>query len=210
MAGITLAEMRADVRARVNDEEGKLTNTLLTHLINIGQNVVYNQLLPVIAIKLTATQKQDTVVGQSEYSLPADCREVRRVKLNNKKAREKTIEEIDSVDIGFGLATTDEPAFLEWSGKVEIYPTPTSIIPNGIRIDYLKQTISLILDTDKSIIPVEYHGLIVDYVESVAFRKLNKINESTLADQTVSKMFTDILNANVQSIQKQEIDKERK
>ena len=207
---ITLLEIRGDVRARVSDEENKLTNTFLTHVSNIGQNVVYNQLLPIISVKLTATHKQNTAIGQAEYPLPADCRDVRRVKLNNKKAREKGIDEIDSVDSGFELATIDEPAFLEWAGKIEIHPIPTSIIVDGIRTDYLKQTVPLVLDGDKSIIPEEYHGLIVDYVESLALRKLDRVDKATVADGTISKMFTDILNANTRAIQMQEIDKQRK
>ena len=207
---ITLKEMRDDVRARVNDDEGKLGTAHLTHIINIGQSVVYNQLLPIISIKLTATEKQNTVIGQSEYSLPSNCREVKRVKLNNKKATGKVIEEIDTVDTNtFALATTDEPAYLEWNKKVEIHPTPTSVIIDGIRIDYLKQTIPLLTDMNISIKPEEYHGLIVDYVEGVVLRKLGRAQEAIISENTISKMFTDIQNANNQQLAITELKKEK-
>lgn len=206
---ITLTEIITGIRSRVNDDSGVLKDALLIHFINIGQNVVYNQLLPIIAIKLTATAKQNLIIAQSEYSLPTDCRDVRRVRVNGKKALEKSIEEIDFIGSGMDAATTSQPNYLEWAKKIEIYPTPIAAVTNGIRIDYLKQVEPLVSGSDVSIIPEEYHGLIVDYVEGLALRKLDKIDKAQVADQTISKMFGDILNTNAQQMALTELKKEK-
>lgn len=202
---ITLKQVRDDIRSRVNDEKGELTNSALNQWVNIAQNVVFNQLFPIISTKLTGTNLQTTTADVAIYSIPADCRQIRRVKVGTtaitlKKAREKSIDEIDSVDRTFDLATVEEPAFLEWANNIEIYPTPTATIANALRIDYIKQVTVLAADTDVSAIPEEYHGLITDYVEAYVLRKLGRADKATIADQTISKMFGDIIAANSQQM----------
>ncbi|MBU2251764.1 MAG: hypothetical protein KJ977_05270 [Candidatus Omnitrophica bacterium] len=204
---ISLSEIRSDVRARVGDETGKLTNTLLNHWANIGQNVVYNQLLPIISPKLTESLAGTITANINKYLLPADCRDIRRVKVNGYKAREKVIDEIDSVTTGYEQATITEPAFLEWAGKIEIYPIPSQT--GTYQVDYLKQIIPLVLDTDISGLPEEYHGLIVDYVEMLSLRKLNRGNDAVNSENTIAKMFTDILGANANQLQIQQVMKEQ-
>lgn len=209
--GVTLDEIRKDVRSRVGDSAGELTNSLLNHWANIGQTVVFNQLYPVINTKLTDTALIDTVAGTAKYSIPATCRQIRRVKLNGKKTIEKSIDDIDSINNTFDSATANEPVFLEWGGKVEL--APVSAIQTGtalLQIDFIKQTVNLTNDTDKSIIPEEYHGLIIDYVEMLALRKLGRADKSTSAEQTIAKMFTDIINANTQSLERQMAGVEKK
>jgi len=207
--GITLTKILADVRSRVNDEQGILTNTLLIHWTNIAQEVIYMQLLPVLEPKMTKTQIRTVTSNPSVSSLvlPDDCKQLRRVVINGKKAKQKNIDEIDSMVGTFG-ADDSQPAYMEWSGLIEIFPT--SLVLTSLRFDYLKQLTELILNTNEiSALPIQYHGLLVDYVEMLALRKLNRIDLSGAAEQTLSKMFNDILNVTAGQIVKIDADKER-
>lgn len=204
MAGLTLKQIRNDVRSRVNDEELKLGDGLLNHWINIGQDVVMNKLLPVISVhpNITATELKDLAVGVNKYSLPISCKRIRRLKIKYttsatlKKAIEKSIDEIDgAMENSFG-ATTAEPLFLTWSGFVEIYPMPTEIVVSGLQIDFTKQKVMLVSDTDISILPEEYHGLMVDYAEILALRKLDRGEQANNNEQIMAQMYGDIIGAN--------------
>lgn len=201
---ISLEKIRADVRARVNDEQGILTDTLLTHWANISQEIVYTQLFPILEPKMTGTKIEATAVPLP-YLLPS-CRQIRRVLINGKKAKQKRIDEIDSMSASFGASAID-PAYIEWAGKIEVFPV--SITNATIRIDYLKNIALLELDSDISILPQEYHGLIIDYAEMLALRKLNRGDQAVAAEQTIAKLFNDILGSVTGQIAKIDADKER-
>ncbi len=213
MAAITLSGIQSDVRSRVNDEEGRLSSVLLTHWANIAQNVVYNQLLPVIANKMS---RKDTVaisvVGE-KYVFPVPLnREIKRITIGGKKARRKTFDEIDSTFDGFDKATLDSPVYLEWGGTVELFPVcGTGGFRNDTTMEIfsLRQITPMTEETPAPTIPEEYHGLIVDYVESMALRKLGRVDAAINAETMQTKMYTDILNATVQGIMLEDAKKER-
>lgn len=204
MAGLTLKQIRNDVRSRVNDEELKLGDGLLNHWINIGQDVVMNKLLPVLSVhpKLTATDSNNLIIGINKYIVPSSCKRIRRLRIKYatdgsfKKAIEKSIDEIDNaIENSFG-ATTAEPLFLTWANYIEIYPIPTTVVSAGLQIDFIRQKVNLVNDTDISILPEEYQGLLVDYVEILALRKLEKGEQANNNEQIIAQMYSDIIGAN--------------
>lgn len=200
--GINLLTMRNDIRSRVNDEKGDLTNPLLTQWINISQNVVYNQLLPVLSAHpaLTGRVKIDIQSGVNEYPIPTDCRQIRRVRINGKRAQEKGIDDIDITISNALIAGENDPAFLSWAGKIEFFPVPSAPSTGGLIIDYQKHVVPLINDTDISILPPEYHGLIIEQAIKYALLRIGGQSMAVNSETLISKMVNDILLANAQQL----------
>lgn len=199
----------ADVRARVNAKSGALTDTLLIHWANIGQDITYTQLLPVLSPKMTASKKEEVIIPVDGYELPP-LRQVRRVLISGKKAKRKEIDEINSADNSFG-ASEQEPFYVEWSGKIEFYPVTLmgGSTARHIRIDYLKPIVAFSESVLVSSLPEEYHGLIIDYVEMMALRKLNRVDAANAAEQTIAGVVQNILGANAATISSIEAAKGR-
>lgn len=210
MAAITLNQIRSDVRSRVSDEEMKLSSGVLTHWANIAQDVIYNQLLPILSIKMVQRNIISIAIigGKYSFTIPAN-REIKRVLIAGKKARRKTFDEIDSVMEGFEAATTANPVYLEWGNTIEIFPVEGFTVENVIELFSLKQIVPMIEDSSTPSIPEEYHGLIVDYVEAMALRKLGRVDAAINVETMQAKMYGDILGGTAQQIMLEDAKKER-
>ena len=171
MGALTVQDFITRVSRQFGDEaQAQVTTDDITNWINdaVREIVAQNNLL----------QKQasaNTVVGQSQYSLPDDVLRFRRVAYNGISLRPITIEEADelipdhSETTAQGLPTGTSTHYWIFAGQINLYPTPDQSVTNGLILYYTKLPTPVVATTDIPETPAEYDNRILEFCLGQAF-----------------------------------------
>jgi hypothetical protein len=141
----------------------QFTDSQVTDWVNDGirECAVQNNLL-----QKRATQ--NSVVGQSDYALPADILKLHSIKYDDVKLPVITLEEFDEQYSGVGASTTVQrgtPSVCYiWAGLLVLFPAPNVV--KALVTDYTYRATDLASPADANTelpLPVGYHSRIVDY-----------------------------------------------
>lgn len=181
----------SDIVRRVRDLAGdsaalQFTNATLTDWINdaVLECAEENSLLQ-------KTANTSTVIGQQEYTLPADIYKLHSINIDRQSIRLLTLQQFKalndtgSVDQGF-----PNQAYV-WAGKLVLVPIPDRIL--SLRIDYVYSPVNAVYtgnDLDVSwsnwvpSIPETYHKRLVTYcLAQVAYQDDNQERGDLLLSQ---------------------------
>jgi hypothetical protein len=162
----------SDIVRRVRDSAGDLavlqfSNATLTDWINDGiqRCVIENSLLQ-------AKASSATVIGQTDYTLPADIFKLHSVWVDGYKLTVQSLqewEELNATEHGATLATSGaQYSCYVYAGVLTLWPSPTAV--KNIQINYTKLPAQIVYTSgpdawnpDTPQIPVAYHQRIVAY-----------------------------------------------
>lgn len=162
----------SDIVRRVRDAAGDLnvlqfTQATLTDWINDGirECVIENSLLQ-------AKATSATVIGQTEYVLPADIFKIHSVYTDGYKLEVQTLEQWEQYNTGNHGATPDENpnqyVCYVYAGVLNLWPKPTAVVPLVINYTKLPAAITYTAGPDTWVpasptIPEAFHNHIVAY-----------------------------------------------
>lgn len=160
------------------EDSSHWSDTRLTLFLNWGQGDVVSRLSPPLVPQLKARDEKNLVIGTDEYALPTDYMKLEQILLDydSPSTPEKYVPAI-TVSPAFRYAllhnplwlpsTTDPYAIIE-NNKVHIFPIPTTLSVDGLRIYYTKQPTEMSGVGDSPELPAFTHRWIVDYAVYIA------------------------------------------
>lgn len=167
---MTFVTMQTEVGDLLNMTINSTSTVSLTQVkrdLNTARDIVFNKLLSLGQNYNVRLTKTNLVANQSLYSLPTDCRKLVRVEVgystssNRFKADRMDVnEEQDPV---YTTYTESDPKYIVRGDDIEIRPTPSSTVSNGIYLYYIENLTDMSNDTDTSNIPFEYDHLLPLY-----------------------------------------------
>ncbi len=156
-----VSEVINRVRSTAGDSQAlQFTDSTVLDWINDGirECAITNNLLQKRA-------NTNTVVNQTEYTLPSDILKLHSVKVSGSKIKVLTLQEFDEYTGGSGEGVSgDGVVCYVWADKLTLFPTPNTV--QSLIIDYIYDPpLHLIanINTDVIGLPVGYHSRIVDY-----------------------------------------------
>ncbi len=169
---MTLLEMRTDVRNRLTElSEDFITDVEISAWLNAGQLDTARHLPPDELRDLWDTTMVNCTVGQSKYTLPADCLHIRDIHYDGVPCTLLDAERLAAVEGGnaFWHPSEEAPMAYVWD-KITLYPTPAT---NGksIAIHYIRLPSMMTADTSNCGLPKQYHEAPILYACSMAHAK---------------------------------------
>lgn len=161
----TGTDVASRVRTGFGDSSGaQLADSSILSWINDGQREIVNS-NPI----LRATKITDVVAGQSDYSFPND--KVLSIEalyisgypltnLSPQAAREYILTQ----DPAKVLSAERPDVWYERAGIITLFPFPNKSITNGLKLEYIKNPVSLTLLSSALSIPDRYFNELVNYV----------------------------------------------
>lgn len=161
----TGTDVASRVRTGFGDSSGaQLADSSILSWINDGQREIVNS-NPI----LRATKITDVVAGQSDYSFPND--KVLSIEalyisgypltnLSPQAAREYILTQ-DPTKV---LSAERPDVWYERAGIITLFPFPNKSITNGLKLEYIKNPVSLTLLSSALSIPDRYFNELVNYV----------------------------------------------
>lgn len=168
-----LSSVVSRVRSSAGDTDAlQFTDAQLLEWINDGirECATQNNLL-----QKRATN--NTLAGQSAYSLPEDILKLYSVKYDGAKLKGYTMEEFDQRNSGDASGSPN--CYYIWGGVLNVYPTPD--VEKSLVVEYIYYPGDLTNnDYDKELpLPVGYHNRIVDYCLAQVAQQDDDINRYT-------------------------------
>lgn len=158
-------DLATRVRAQFGDTSGaQLGDAALLHWLNDGQREIVNS-NPI----LRATKLTDIVAGQADYTFPTDkVLVVEAVYVSGYPITNLTAQEarayIQKQDPE-ASAKADRPSvWYERAGIITFYPVPQKTITNGLKLEYIKNPVSLTSLAGTIGVPDRYFNELVNYV----------------------------------------------
>ena len=144
-----------------------------------------NQAMREIAVDNDLLQKSATsatVVGTSNYALPADILRLHSIKYDNDKlailSRKEAEETLDFNNTGNGTPSIS----YVWAGSLYLFPAPNAV--KNLLVDYIRTPVEVAVVGDTPELPPHYHNRLIDYCLSQAYLQdgdqnmyLTKLNE---------------------------------
>lgn len=179
----------ADIVRRVRDAAGDMavlqfSQSTLTDWINDGirECVVENSLLQ-------ARATSATVIGQVEYTLPSDIFKLHSVYADGYKLDVLTLEQWErnnaNEHAGTAITSNNQYQCYIYAGVLNVWPTPTTVVPLVINYTKLPAAISYtsgpdVWDPQTPAIPEAFHNSIVAYCLAQVALQDDDINRYTL------------------------------
>jgi len=158
-----------DVSIRVKSQFGDLSGAQVSdeailRWINDAQREIVNS-----NFLLRDTKYTDIITGQHDYPYPDDkVLAIEAVYIDGMPIQAVSIQQARefalSRDPNFARSTDTAAVWYERAGVITIYPKPAKDIPNGLKIEYLKNPVPLALMTDTLTVPDRYFNELVNYV----------------------------------------------
>lgn len=118
----------------------------------------------------------DIVLGQADYSCPADMNILRSLMYNNFRIKGLSFAEFNEYLDGFkasansgGWQAGKSEVFMLYGGTITLFPTPAENIVNGLRIYYSKHPAQVSTLADNLSVPTRYHNSVVEYCLKMAY-----------------------------------------
>ena len=158
-----------DVSIRVKSQFGDLSGAQVSddailRWINDAQREIVNS-----NFLLRDTKYTDIVAGQHDYPYPDDkVLAIEAVYIDGMPIEAVSIQQAREFaltrDPGFARSDDTAAVWYERAGVITIYPKPAKSITNGLKIEYLKNPVSLAQMTDNLSVPDRYFNELVNYV----------------------------------------------
>jgi len=167
---MNLTTLISDVRSRLDeDTEGYWTDTMITRWLNEGnRDVAYRM------ENLEATETSNIVANQHNYSLPSDYLKIKRVTADSHPLSYIDFPRLNAYESKgtASTATTGNPeVYYLWNDEINLYPTPSAGVTNGLVISYYKSPATLADGADTPDNPEQLHYLLVLYACEVGLRR---------------------------------------
>lgn len=170
----------SDIISRVRNIAGdtavlQFTDDSLIDWINDAMREIAsdNQLLQISA-------SQNTVVNQSEYSLPVDILKFHSVLYDGEDLRFIDLEQAKTEGYLTTSSGTPNVAWV-WAGKLNLFPAPDAI--KALKLIYTRNPAEVNLATDTPEIPSSYHSRLVDYCLAQVAQQDDDMNRYTIKMQ---------------------------
>lgn len=184
----TGTDISTRVRSAFGDTSGaQLTDAAILMWINDGQREIVNS-NPI----LRASKTTDLINGQADYTFPTDRVLVIEalyvngypIKNLTPQAARQFIQQRDPL----AEQTAERPeVWYERAGTITFYPVPNKTFTNGLKLEYIKNPVSLTSLTSAVGIPDRYFNELVNYVIAQAL----EMDENYSAAQFKHRQFRD-------------------
>jgi len=164
------------------DDTKTVTLTSVKRNLNRGYKKVVNRVVALNQDYYLRLAKANLVADQSTYALPSDFKRLRRLDLTyDGSTRVKGIR-IDRQTIFDPMTTVSEssPLYSLISDGIEIYPTPSSAVSNGLWLWYIENVSDMSNDTDEANVPLGYEDVCIDYAVGMAKMTQGETDEGQL------------------------------
>jgi hypothetical protein len=159
------------VKRQFGDESGaQITDADLLRWINDAQREVIKQNEDVLQTTVTA----NSVVDQSEYSLPANFYKLQFLKYKGYALRPLSPQEfhlyLDGYESPDNVYASGTPTvYMVWGGAFTVFPKPDTSITAGFKLYYTRRPVDVAADLDTIDLPEEYHEAVVNIVLQKAY-----------------------------------------
>lgn len=160
------------INQSVTDDTGEITLTEVKANLNRGYQKVVNRVANLGQDYYMRLSKADLVGGQNLYGLPTDLRKLVRLDLGFESSG--VLYKATKLDTNaFGDPATTytspmNPVYAVRGNNIEIYPTPTQNVTNGLVFRYIESVADLSDDSDVPDLPPEFDDLPIEYAVSRA------------------------------------------
>lgn len=173
-----VSEIATRVKRQFGDEAGaQVTDDDIIRWVNDAQIdiAVNNDLLQVVGTSNISN-------GVSSYDFPTDLLTLRAAKYLNYKLQSFSQEQLSALLPGFEASSeTGVPtAFWVHERKINLYPTPSEDVTNGLSILYTKVPTTVTSVSDTPELPIQYHPRIVEYCIAQAAELDDNLNHYQL------------------------------
>lgn len=178
--GMTLSDMQTEFGYIMNEPTPTFwTNAERMSWLNQGQYDFADKVVDDAILNLMAKTSSMCVAGQQEYDLPTDYLRVYSAKISSVWASGIVLKNLPAIESNSQFVPTlKNPYFYIRSNYIGFYPIPTTST-GTISIWYIKKPFQLSQSTDTSIIPIQYHHLIVMFACVKGYEKLREFDKST-------------------------------
>lgn len=181
-------DVAARVRSQFGDTSGaQLEDASILRWINDGQREIVNS-NPI----LRATKTGDIIAGQADYSFPSDrVLIIEAIYVNGfpitnmtPQAARQFIKTLDPA----AVQTAERPeVWYERGGTITFYPVPNKTFTGGLKLEYIKNPVSLTSLSSAVGIPDRYFNELVNYVLAQSL----EMDENYTAAQFKHRQFRD-------------------
>lgn len=181
---MTLAEMVTNVASLINqslaDDTLTITRTEVKAFLNIGYAISRNALLSMSEDYGVRLARAEVKASENYYLLPTNCRKLRRVEVSYDGTNYYRVQRINRNAIEFPDRSWSEsaPCYSLVGNNIELFPTPTANVTNGLRLWYVEDNGDLSGDDSEVKLPNAYTHLPIMYASAMAKKKLGLDNES--------------------------------
>lgn len=152
----------------VTDDTKLVTQTGVQRYLNIGYRRAVNSLInnPDTRSFYNREADADLVADQKTYSLPTDLRKILRVEVayeattTFRLARRMDRNAVRNPQASY---STSDPLYFVVGDNIELNPTPSNNVTDGLRIFYVEDQADLSADGDTPSLPLGYHHIPVYY-----------------------------------------------
>jgi len=181
---MTFLQLQTEVGDLLNmtiDANSTVTLTQSKRELNTARDLVFNKLLSLGQNYNVRLAKADLVAGQELYGLPTDCRKVTRVEIGFEVSTNRfKVDRMDTNAEGDPTYTTyvqSDPKYMIRGDNIEINPTPTAAVTDGLWLWYIEDLTDMSGDTDTTELPLDYDSLLSFYAAAKGSYKLGLHNE---------------------------------
>lgn len=169
------------INQTVTDDTKTVTETEVKAWLNIGYQKAINALISTNQNFLARWADANLVASQKFYALPSDFRKMRRVEIGYETSatryRATRMDRNVPADPSKTFSTAN-PVYFIVGDMIELNPTPSINVTDGLRMLYIEDPADLSGDNDVPKLPAGYHYLPVHYAVSKAKQRLGLKTEA--------------------------------
>lgn len=158
-----------------------VTTTQVQRELNTARDIVLNRLLSLGQNYNVRLSKTDLVADQELYGLPSDLRKLTRVEVGYSTSSDRyKVDRIDSNNANDPVYTTyteTDPKYMVRGNNIELEPTPSSAVTDGLWLWYVENPSDMSLETATSGLPLDYDHLLPLYAAAKGKFTLGLHNE---------------------------------
>jgi len=183
---MTFIQMITAVSELINqpltDDTKTVTLTSVKRNLNRGYRKIVNKVCALNQDYYMRLAKADLVSSQSTYALPTDFKSLRRLDITYDGSTRVRGQRIDRQTINDPMLTvsTANPLYSLISNGIELYPTPTAAVTDGLWLYYIEDVADMSDDSDTANLPMSYDDLCIDYAVGMAKSTQGRNDESQL------------------------------
>lgn len=207
---MTFSSMQSEVGDLLNmtiSADSTVTTTQVKRDLNTARDLVLNRLLTLGQNYFVRIAKANLVADQSLYSLPTDFRKFVRLEIGYESATDRVkVDQIDVNEIGdpnTETYSTSDPKYSIIGNMIELRPTPTTSVTNGLYMLYVENPTDMSGDDDTSGLPLDYDDLLTLYSTAKGKYTLGLPQEGnnmmSLFKQGLDEMENNIVERNIDS-----------
>jgi len=181
---MTFVNMQTEVGDLLNMTVSANTAPDLTQVkrdLNTARDLTLNRLLSLGQDYNVRLTKTNLVADQELYGLPSDIRKIVRVEVGYTSSTDRyKADRMDSNAENDPVNTSyleSDPKYAVRGDNIELNPTPSSNVTNGLWLWYIEDPADMSGDTDTSGLPIDYDHLLPLYAASKGSYTMGKYNE---------------------------------